>query len=133
MSLVPYFMWQRATRNNSSRRENTGPGCLIFVVIASIGLLITVLIGCGGPPSYTVKYTVIAKYWEKDTDTLSGTIVTQTFNPERINFTISSRLRKEPCLILLGDTDDLGQISNIACGVKSFNVKELTVTKVKKQ
>lgn len=88
-----------------------------------IGLLLSVLTSCR-TPEYKFNYTVAIKYSDGTLDTIQGSQVVATKEPEKQVFTLSSRLRMRACLTF----GFLG--TNMACDVKSFNVKELTYTKL---
>jgi hypothetical protein len=117
----PHLVEQRTPL---SGKEPQG-GCammLFFMVIVGLMLLVS---GCHGPKTYEFYYVVDVRYTDGTSETLEGNEVHTTDEPEKLNFSLSSRLRKEPCLVLGWEG------TNVACFVKSFKVLTLTYKEVK--
>jgi hypothetical protein len=92
-----------------------------------ICLIAALMLSSCSPPSYLFTYTVEVRYDDGSKEVLQGSRVYVTRDPEQITFTMSSRLRMRACLTFGREG------TNVACGVKSFSIKSLTYTKVKKQ
>lgn len=95
-------------------------GIIILCILMSI-----MFSSCNGPKTYEFQYSVDVRYEDNSRETLVGTSVITTKEPERVRFTMSSRLRMKPCLTLGREG------VNVACEVKSFTVNVLKYEEVK--
>lgn len=116
----------RRNRSDGWSSGNIPPqgGCLL-VLLLLIGL--GIFISCGGPKTYEFQYSVDVRYTDNSVETLVGTYATTVYDPKKVRFALSSRFRKEPCLLL----GEIGLGTAIACGVKSFNVSVLKYAVIK--
>lgn len=100
------------------KSKEGGLGWLASFIILLIVVLLVLIAGCSGPKTYEFQYSVDVRYNDNGRETLVGTTKIKTHNPDGIKFSMSSRLRLKPCLIL-GEIETVSS-TNIACDVKSF-------------
>lgn len=95
----------------------------------SIVLLLILFTSCSSH-EYNIDYSVNVSYINGNKEELHGVIKALISNVDNVQFTLSERLRKEPCLLLVEGVE-FNSISNIAYGVQSFTVNRLDIKQKK--